>query len=134
MQIIQFVDFTVIYLSLIFFFFCLLQLSAGQASKAGGALQPREIDAFWLQRHLRQYFEDPMVAQSKATEVLDVLKTASDSREVESKLLHLLGPSCFNFIKTLRQHRNMSEFYAPLVVIVTHVLLGVCMFVYVCCI
>ena len=133
MQIIQFVDFTVIYLSLIFF--CLLQLSAGQASKAGGALQPREIDAFWLQRHLRQYFEDPMVAQSKATEVLDVLKTASDSREVESKLLHLLGPSCFNFIKTLRQHRNMSEFYnAPLVVIVTHVLLGVCMFVYVCCI
>ena len=56
MQIIQFVDFTVIYLSLIFF--CLLQLSAGQASKAGGALQPREIDAFWLQRHLRQYFED----------------------------------------------------------------------------
>lgn len=85
------------------------QLTSGQSSKSGGDLQPREIDAFWLQRHLRQYFEDPMVAQSKATEVLDVLKTASDSREVESKLLHLLGPSCFNFIKTLRQHRNMSE-------------------------
>lgn len=52
-----------------------------------------------------------MVAQSKATEVLDVLKTAADSREVESKLLHLLGPSCFTFIKTLRQYRNMSKYY-----------------------
>ncbi|XP_067928050.1 U5 small nuclear ribonucleoprotein 200 kDa helicase-like [Watersipora subatra] len=82
-------------------------LSADQSGKSTGDLQPREIDAFWLQRHLRQYFEDPMVAQSKASEVLHALKTALDSREVEGKLLHLLGPACFTFIKTLRQHRNM---------------------------
>ena len=88
----------------------MFQLAAAQSGKSTDDLQPREIDAFWLQRHLRQYFEDPMVAQSKATEVLDVLKTALDSREVEGKLLHLLGPACFTFIKTLRQHRNMSEY------------------------
>jgi len=80
------------------------------ATKSTDELHPREIDAFWLQRHLRQYFDDPMVAQSKATEVLDILKTASDAREVESKLVHLLGFTCFTFIKTLRQHRSMSEY------------------------
>ena len=37
-------------------------------------LHPRDIDAFWLQRKLSKYYDDPVVAQSRATEVLDILK------------------------------------------------------------
>lgn len=37
-------------------------------------LHPHSIDAFWLQRKLSKYYDDPMVAQTKATEVLEVLK------------------------------------------------------------
>jgi len=39
-------------------------------------LHPRDIDAFWLQRQLNQFYDDPMVAQTKANEVLDILKVS----------------------------------------------------------
>ena len=42
--------------------------------KAEKALRPHDIDAFWLQRELRKYYDDPMTAQTKANEVLQILK------------------------------------------------------------
>uniref|UniRef100_A0A665VD07 Activating signal cointegrator 1 complex subunit 3 n=1 Tax=Echeneis naucrates TaxID=173247 RepID=A0A665VD07_ECHNA len=102
-------------------------------------LHPRDIDAFWLQRQLSRFYDDAIVSQKKADEVLEILKvcllfspvwrrhlgffvsaelpsfsvlpqTASDDRECENQLVLLLGFNTFDFIKILRQHRRMSKF------------------------
>ncbi|NWQ65257.1 U520 helicase, partial [Neopipo cinnamomea] len=70
-------------------------------------LHPRDIDAFWLQRQLSRFYDDAIVSQKKADEVLEILKTASDDRECENQLVLLLGFNTFDFIKILRQHRMM---------------------------
>nr|XP_027194673.1 U5 small nuclear ribonucleoprotein 200 kDa helicase-like [Dermatophagoides pteronyssinus] len=73
-------------------------------------IHPREIDAYWLQRKLSKYFDDPVAAQSKAAEVLKILKTARDDHEVEIQLIVLLGFDLFDFIKLLRHNRQMILF------------------------
>lgn len=70
-------------------------------------IHPREIDAYWLQRKLSKYFDDPVVAQGKAAEVLKILKVARDDHEVETQLIVLLGFDLFEFIKILRHYRDM---------------------------
>lgn len=70
-------------------------------------IHPREVDAYWLQRKLSKYFDDPVVAQSKAAEVLKILKIARDDHEVETQLIVLLGFDMFEFIKILRHYRDM---------------------------
>ncbi len=47
------------------------------------------------------------MAQTKAQEILDVLKKAQDERDVENQLVLLLGFNQFDFIKLLRQNRDM---------------------------
>lgn len=83
-------------------------LSEEARKKSDGGLHPREIDAFWIQRKLSKYYpDDPTTAQTKAREVIDVLKTANDDRECENKLVMLLGVTQFEFIKILRQYRQI---------------------------
>ncbi|XP_014676711.1 PREDICTED: U5 small nuclear ribonucleoprotein 200 kDa helicase-like [Priapulus caudatus] len=79
-------------------------LAGGKGAKA---LHPRDIDAFWLQRKLGKFYDDAMVAQTKAAEVLEILQTAIDDRDTENQLVLLLGFTHFDFIKVLRQHRQM---------------------------
>lgn len=50
-----------------------------------------------------------MVSQAKAAEVLNVLRDAGDDRECENQLVLLLGYDCFDFIKILKKHRQMSK-------------------------
>ncbi|XP_034244320.1 putative U5 small nuclear ribonucleoprotein 200 kDa helicase isoform X2 [Thrips palmi] len=71
------------------------------------ALHPLDIDAYWLQRRLSKYYDDAIVSQSKAAEVLKVLKEAGDDRECENLLVLLLGYDCFDFIKLLKKYRQM---------------------------
>ncbi|UXI15487.1 Somatostatin receptor type 1 [Sarcoptes scabiei] len=73
-------------------------------------VHPREIDAYWLQRKLSKYFDDPVVAQAKAAEVLKILEQANDDREAEIQLIVLLGFDLFDFIKLLRQNRQTILF------------------------
>ncbi|KAK2712756.1 U5 small nuclear ribonucleoprotein 200 kDa helicase-like [Artemia franciscana] len=70
-------------------------------------LLPSEIDAYWLQRELNKLYHDPMVSQQKASEVLDILKAAEDEREMENKLVMLLGFESFDFIKILKKQRYL---------------------------
>ncbi|KAM3925303.1 U5 small nuclear ribonucleoprotein 200 kDa helicase [Leptodactylus fuscus] len=70
-------------------------------------LHPRDIDAFWLQRQLSRFYDDAIVSQKKADEVLEILKTAGDDRECENQLVLLLGFNTFDFIKVLRENRMM---------------------------
>lgn len=52
-----------------------------------------------------------MVSQARAAEVLAVLGDAGDDRDCENQLVLLLGYSCFDFIKLLKKHRQMSEYF-----------------------
>ncbi|XP_076308177.1 U5 small nuclear ribonucleoprotein 200 kDa helicase-like [Tachypleus tridentatus] len=78
-----------------------------QDQKGTKPLHPREIDAYWLQRKLSKFYDDPVVAQTRAGEVLEILKTAIDDRDIENQLVLLLGFNQFEFIKVLRQYRDM---------------------------
>ncbi len=40
-------------------------------------LHPRDIDAFWLQRKLSKFYDDPMIAQNMAQRVLQTLKVCN---------------------------------------------------------
>lgn len=45
-----------------------------RGKEAKEALHPRDVDAHWLQREIGHYIKEPTVAQSKALEVLGILK------------------------------------------------------------
>uniref|UniRef100_A0A915HM77 U5 small nuclear ribonucleoprotein 200 kDa helicase n=1 Tax=Romanomermis culicivorax TaxID=13658 RepID=A0A915HM77_ROMCU len=68
-------------------------------------LHPREIDAYWLQRSIGKFCQDPILAQQKAKEVLEILKL--DDRKFEDRIVQLLGYEQFEFIRTLREHKQM---------------------------
>ncbi|KAJ8921892.1 hypothetical protein NQ315_008525 [Exocentrus adspersus] len=82
-------------------------LGGVEEMKKEKSLHPLDIDAYWLQRRLSKIYDDAMVSQAKATEVLNVLRDASDDRECENQLVLLLGYDCFDFIKQLKKHRQM---------------------------
>lgn len=89
-------------------------VSASLTNEAGGVnvvksrdLHPRDIDAYWLQRNLSKVYDDAIISQKKSEEVLDILKTATDDLQCENQLVLLLGFDQFDFIKVLRQHRQM---------------------------
>ncbi|CAG9768745.1 unnamed protein product [Ceutorhynchus assimilis] len=71
------------------------------------ALHPMDIDAYWLQRKLSKIYDDAMISQAKAGEVLNVLRDATDDRELENQLVLLLGYDCFDFIKQLKKNRKL---------------------------
>ncbi|CAB3405618.1 unnamed protein product [Caenorhabditis bovis] len=75
--------------------------------KARGILHPRDIDAHWIQRSLAKFYKDPLMAQQKVKEIINILKDAADDREAENQLVLLLGFDQFDFIKILRQNRLM---------------------------
>ena len=59
---------------------CTVQLAGGEdmLGKSDKGLHPHDIDAFWLQRKLSKHYDDPMLAQTRAGEVLAILKVCSD--------------------------------------------------------
>ncbi|CAF0999985.1 unnamed protein product [Rotaria sordida] len=75
--------------------------------RTNNTLQPHAIDAFWLERNLSKIYPNITDAKNKAEELLDILKTTSNNHELENKLIILLGCEQFEFIKTLRTHRQM---------------------------
>lgn len=58
-------------------------------------LHPRDIDAFWLQRQLSRFYDDAIVSQKKADEVLEILKVCPLGRPdvgTNLKKLNLCNP------------------------------------------
>ncbi|CDS42389.1 U5 small nuclear ribonucleoprotein 200 kDa [Echinococcus multilocularis] len=70
-------------------------------------LHPRDIDAFWLQRNVSKHCKDPILAQRKAQECLDILKTATDDRDLENRLVRCIGYEQFDFLRVLRRYPSM---------------------------
>lgn len=82
-------------------------LGGAEEMKKEKSLHPLDIDAYWLQRRLSKFYDDAMMSQAKAAEVLSVLRDAGDDRDCENQLVLLLGYDCFDFIKLLKKHRHM---------------------------
>nr|XP_022917935.1 putative U5 small nuclear ribonucleoprotein 200 kDa helicase isoform X2 [Onthophagus taurus] len=82
-------------------------LGGVEEMKKEKTLHPLDIDAYWLQRRLSKIYDDAMVSQAKAAEVLNVLSASGDDRECENQLVLLLGYECFDFIRILKRQRQM---------------------------
>lgn len=83
--------------------------STARSSKKDKSLHPLDIDAYWIQRKLSEYYKDSITSQARAKDVLDILQNALDDRDFENRLVLLLGVDCFEFIKILKKHRQMSK-------------------------
>ena len=70
------------------------------------SLDPKKIDAYWLQRELGQFFKDALKSQQMESEVMAILESNSvDQRQCENKLVQLLAYEKFDFIKVLLHNR-----------------------------
>ncbi|XP_071957394.1 U5 small nuclear ribonucleoprotein 200 kDa helicase-like [Antedon mediterranea] len=76
-------------------------------SKTEKGLHPRDIGAYWLQKELSRFYDDPNVSQQRSNEVLTILQSGVSDGQCENQLVMLLGHEQFHFIKILRQHRQM---------------------------
>lgn len=81
----------------------------GRKTKKEKSLHPPDIDAYWIERNLSKYYKDSITSQARAKDVLDILQNALDDRDFENRLVLLLGLDCFDFIKILKKHRQMSK-------------------------
>ena len=70
-------------------------------------IDPRSIDAFWLQRELSSFYPDATASQKVAEEVLAVLKQVKDDRECETQLVNLLDYDKFDLIRRIRKNRQL---------------------------
>jgi pre-mRNA-splicing helicase BRR2 len=76
----------------------------GDEGGDGDDLPIASIDAYWLQRECGRYYNDPLVAQKMAEDVLATL-TEAEERDCENRLVILLDYDKFDFIKLLLKHR-----------------------------
>eukprot|EP00747_Dinoflagellata_sp_TGD_P161473 gnl/TRDRNA2_/TRDRNA2_178087_c2_seq1.p1 gnl/TRDRNA2_/TRDRNA2_178087_c2~~gnl/TRDRNA2_/TRDRNA2_178087_c2_seq1.p1 ORF type:complete len:2167 (-),score=-96.49 gnl/TRDRNA2_/TRDRNA2_178087_c2_seq1:381-6881(-) len=67
-------------------------------------LDLRDIDAYWLQRQIAEIYNhlmDASQSQQLSNEIFVVLSSCQDERDVERRLVMMLGFEKFEFIKTL---------------------------------
>jgi pre-mRNA-splicing helicase BRR2 len=76
------------------------------AAGSKDSLDPRLLDAYWLQRQLSKFY-DALASQKKSLEVLEILDSSGNDREIENKLVLSLGYDNFDFIRTLRRNRYL---------------------------
>ena len=76
----------------------------GEGEGGGDELPISAIDAYWLQRECGRFFNDPLVAQKMAADVLETLLEA-DERDCENRLVILLDYDKFELIRLLLKHR-----------------------------
>ena len=82
------------------------EAAGGRSGVAGAQLvvRPQDVDAFWLQRQLAQYYPDALTAQNMTKSVLEVLQAAKDARGCENKLVLLLDYDKFDLVKLLTKN------------------------------
>lgn len=77
------------------------------SKKDDGKLKAHDIDAFWLQRLVSTEYSDPHTAQAKAVEVMSILSSESNMRDVENALMELFEFDKFELVGTLTKNRDL---------------------------
>jgi len=75
------------------------------SDKSGFTVSVKDIDAFWLQRKISEYYNDAITSQAKTKAVMDILKVAKDDRDCENKLVLLLDYDKFDLVKLITRNR-----------------------------
>eukprot|EP00485_Elphidium_margaritaceum_P012587 CAMPEP_0202691912 /NCGR_PEP_ID=MMETSP1385-20130828/6470_1 /ASSEMBLY_ACC=CAM_ASM_000861 /TAXON_ID=933848 /ORGANISM="Elphidium margaritaceum" /LENGTH=2422 /DNA_ID=CAMNT_0049347375 /DNA_START=646 /DNA_END=7914 /DNA_ORIENTATION=- len=72
-------------------------------------VHPKDIDAYWLQRAIKQNFPDKAdtVAKQTADEVLRILETANSTRELENRVAQVLGYGNWEFTKKMLRNKDV---------------------------
>lgn len=69
-------------------------------------LDVRDIDAFWLQRQLKEFYKDAVTSQKMSDDVFELLGDEEQNDGMcENKLVQLLDYDKFNFVKLLLRNR-----------------------------
>ena len=78
--------------------------SASEDADTG--LNPRDIDAFWIQRQVGKHYKDALTSQKMSEDVLALLSNDElSARDCENQLVMLLEFDKFDFIKLLLKNR-----------------------------
>ncbi|CAG8818830.1 4550_t:CDS:1, partial [Racocetra fulgida] len=68
---------------------------------------PHDIDAFWLQRLVSNYYSDPHTAQDKTAKTLQILESGINTRDCENELMNLFDYDKFDLVKVLTRNREL---------------------------
>ena len=79
--------------------------SREETQKASEAVAIKDIDAFWLQRKVAEYYNDAITSQAKAKAVMEILGQVKDDRDCENKLVLLLDYDKFDLVKLITKNR-----------------------------
>lgn len=80
-------------------------LKTNRSNREDRTLEPREVDAYWLQRQLSKYYSDALTSQQIAKDVLEVLVSSKDNRECENRLVQMLNYDKFDLVKLFTRYR-----------------------------
>lgn len=69
-------------------------------------LDPRSVDAYWIQRQLSQYYSDAHECQLIAEQVFSILSSNEDDHVCEHDLVKLLQFDKFEFVSVLLENRE----------------------------
>lgn len=69
-------------------------------------VSPRDIDAFWIQRHISHHYPDAYEASEKADSAFDILSAESDVRDCENSLMELFDYDKFELVQLLTKNRD----------------------------
>ncbi|KAJ3286172.1 DEIH-box ATPase [Borealophlyctis nickersoniae] len=71
------------------------------------AVNPHDIDAFWLQRAISAHYPDAHTAQSKTASTFEILSSAANPRDCENTLMELFDYDKFDLVKLLTRNRDV---------------------------
>ncbi|CAI2164952.1 17078_t:CDS:2 [Funneliformis geosporum] len=70
-------------------------------------ISPHDIDAFWLQRLVANYYSDPHTAQEKTSSTMQILVSDINTRDCENELMSLFEYDKFDLVKILTRNRDL---------------------------
>ncbi|CAG8581624.1 7898_t:CDS:2 [Paraglomus occultum] len=76
-------------------------------AQADQKISPHDIDAFWLQRLIANYYSDPHTAQEKTTSTMQILASDINTRDCENELMNLFDYDKFDLVKILTRNRDL---------------------------
>ncbi|KZT38321.1 putative RNA helicase [Sistotremastrum suecicum HHB10207 ss-3] len=77
-----------------------------EKSQGGSKLNLHEIDGFFIQRRIAEFYPDAETATAKATEAMDVLSSESSTRDAENSLMDLFDWSHHELVTLFLRNRD----------------------------
>ncbi|KZS98066.1 Sec63-domain-containing protein [Sistotremastrum niveocremeum HHB9708] len=77
-----------------------------EKSQGGSKLNLHEIDGFFIQRRIAEFYPDAETATAKATEAMDILSSESSTRDAENSLMDLFDWSHHELVTLFLRNRD----------------------------